>query len=224
MKAYPIHDGFTPDIRAADRKRGWMDDTPSKFVYHCLPLVIANEAGWTVNLPVEVTASWNGGIAIHDVTVSGGPHIASAHFGSGIVTFQVPCVFRTEPGVRLLVAGPANEPKDGICPLTGIVETDWAVATFTMNWKFTRPGTVVWAAGEPYCQVTPVHLPAPETLFIEPMPADLREQYDAFKDKRAGWTGGARDLDYRRGGSPGGWTAEAAGCEHLTNVKARVEP
>ena len=33
---------------------------------------------------------------------------------------------------------PYNRPEDGISALTGIIETDWAPFTFTMNWKFTR--------------------------------------------------------------------------------------
>jgi hypothetical protein len=29
-------------------------------------------------------------------------------------------------------------PKDGLAPLEGIVEADWAVVPFTMNWKLIR--------------------------------------------------------------------------------------
>ena len=36
-----------------------------------------------------------------------------------------------------MVRGPTNSPKDGIAALDGIIETDWAHSTFTMNWRFT---------------------------------------------------------------------------------------
>jgi hypothetical protein len=65
-------------------------------------------------------------------------------------------MFRTPPGYNLLARGPSNWPKDGAYALDGIVETDWAVATFTMNWKITalnRP--VLFDAGEPFCMVVP---------------------------------------------------------------------
>jgi hypothetical protein len=66
----------------------------------------------------------------------------SGHFGCGVLTFRVSYLFRTPPGVNLWVKGPPNQPQDGIAPLEGIIETDWSPSTFTMNWKFTRPGRV----------------------------------------------------------------------------------
>jgi hypothetical protein len=65
-------------------------------------------------------------------------------------------MFRTPPGYNLLARGPANWPKDGAYALDGVVETDWAVATFTMNWKITaidRP--VLFDEGEPFCMIVP---------------------------------------------------------------------
>src|ERR1700748_2989707 len=46
--------------------------------------------------------------------------------------------FRPPPGYNVWFRGPANYPKDAVSPLEGIVETDWASASFSMNWKFTR--------------------------------------------------------------------------------------
>ena len=79
-----------------------------------------------------------------------------SHFGSGSLTFHIPYLFRTPPGWNLLARGPSNWPRDGVIALEGLVETDWAVATFTMNWKLTaidRP--VTFEAGEPFCMLVP---------------------------------------------------------------------
>jgi hypothetical protein len=82
---------------------------------------------------------------------------ASSHFGYGIVTWNPRLLFHTPPGWNLVARGPANRPKRGITALEGIVETDWADATFTMNWQMTEPGfPVVFEAGEPYCLLMPV--------------------------------------------------------------------
>ena len=55
------------------------------------------------------------------------------------------------------IGGSPNQPKDGIYPLTGVVETDWSPFTFTMNWRFTRPNHWVhFDAGEPICFIFPV--------------------------------------------------------------------
>jgi hypothetical protein len=73
-----------------------------------------------------------------------------------VLTWNVPYLFRTSPGYNLHVRGPSNWPKDGASPLEAIVETDWSPATFTMNWKLTRPGLpVVFEADEPICLIAP---------------------------------------------------------------------
>lgn len=151
-----------------------MERTEEGFAKRCLPLLIANQHGWHVLATHRVRARWTGGNLPTDVVVSmpapadepvaapepaGEPAVASAtgHFGHGILTWTIPYLFRTPPGVNLLVRGPANAPKDGIAPLEGIVETDWCSATFTMNWKFTRPDVeVVFEPGEPICFLVPV--------------------------------------------------------------------
>ena len=50
-------------------------------------------------------------------------------------------------------------------PLEGIVETDWLPATFTMNWRLTRPNYPVhFEAGDPICMVVPVPRGLAESL------------------------------------------------------------
>ena len=106
------------------------------------------------------SAQWNGFAdksAIRITPELGTVSPAISHFGHGVLTFHVPCLFRTEPGFDLYVTGPINRPKDGIAALTGIVETDWAPYTFTMNWLFTRPDAKVrFQKGEPFCHLFPI--------------------------------------------------------------------
>lgn len=162
MKQLTAHviDGHNLAIRPAPLERDWMDAAPGRFPYRCLPLNIANAHGWEILVPAGFSAVWDGSDAPDGVIVTGhGDRQAPAlgHFGSGILTFHVPCIFQTEPGVDLYVTGPINRPRDGIAPLTGIVETDWSPYTFTMNWQFTRPGTWVrFEEGEPFCHIFPV--------------------------------------------------------------------
>ena len=74
-----------------------------------------------------------------------------------MLTFHIQGLFRTEPGWNLWIGGSPNFLKDGIQPLTGVVETDWSPFTFTMNWRFTRPGAWVhFDAGDPICFFFPV--------------------------------------------------------------------
>lgn len=150
-------DPFT--IIAAPHKREWMDETPDRFAYRCLPMVIANQAGWWILNPTPFRALWLGGAGLDRIVIESPDdeaHVES-HFGSGILTFSLPWLFRTSPGWNILARGPANYHKDGIMPLEGLVETDWSTATFTMNWRFTSQGTWVhFLADEPICQITPM--------------------------------------------------------------------
>ncbi len=137
-----------------------MDDTRQHVANRCLPLLIANQSGWWILNDQPIRATWTGGWDPTCVRIERLDHAekcaAVGHFGEGVLTFILPFLFRTSPGFNLHVRGPANLQKDGIAPLEGIVETDWTVATFTMNWRFTRPhAPVVFEKDEPICMVTP---------------------------------------------------------------------
>src|SRR5579884_101588 len=144
----------------APRARDWMDATRDHFAYRCLPLLIANQAGWMVLNSHSIRVTWTGGwdpSCVRVESLANEDRVpASGHFGHGVLTFNLPFLFRTPAGYNLHVRGPANWPKDGIVPLEGLVETDWSVATFTMNWKLTRPDVeVVFEQDEPICMVLP---------------------------------------------------------------------
>jgi hypothetical protein len=157
-----LHPGWRPLIRPAPAKRDWMDQTPESFAYRCLPLNIANAHGWELLNPCAFDACWNGQSDTGAVTIRPGREgpadgLATSLFGHGIITFHIQGIFRTPPGWNLWVGGSPNQPKDGISPLTGVIETDWSPFTFTMNWRFTRPNHWVrFDAGEPICFFFPV--------------------------------------------------------------------
>jgi hypothetical protein len=162
----------------ARRSRAWMDGSQQRFAYRCLPLLIANQAGWWVMNSHPIRAVWTGGwdkTCVKIQSLDGEANIpASGHFGEGVLTFNLPFLFRTPPGYNLHVHGPTNLPKDAIQPLEGIVETDWTMATFTMNWKFTRPNVPIdFEKDEPICMVTPVRRGILESF--EPRIRDVRE-------------------------------------------------
>ena len=185
--------GEPPKLIPASHERDWMDRTPDRHAYRCLPLSIANAHGWMILNPMSFTAVWNGGAAPSDVRVeadvASAPILADGHFGSGVLTFFVNALFRTDPGYDLTVSGPANAPKDAIQPLTGVVETDWSPFSFTMNWKFTRPNTPVrFERDEPFCMIQPVkrgmiEAVEPEIRPIEDDP-DLAAAFAAWSNSR----------------------------------------
>lgn len=137
-----------------------MDEGTRGWANRCLPLRIANANGWFILNPGAVEIEWNGNRAVEALKVKsldGSEPLAQSMFGFGIVTFVIPYLFRTPEGMNLLTRGPANSPKDGICALDGIVETDWLPFTFTMNWQVTRPGKKIrFDKEEPIAMLMPL--------------------------------------------------------------------
>lgn len=237
LTAYVV-DGHEVALRPAPHERDWMSATSERFAYRCLPLNIANAHGWEILCASDTVAVWDGGSGLDAIRVhaeDGRPPAAISHFGHGVLTFHVPIVFRTPPGVDLYVTGPINSPKDGIAPLTGIVETDWLPFSFTMNWLFTRSAQRVrFAAGEPFCHVFPVARGAieavePEIAALSSDP-DLKARHDAWAESRAAFNRDLADPQsqaslerwqklYQRGRDAAGVPAGAAG--HRTRLRAR---
>lgn len=190
LTAYLVNDRPT-EVQPGERKREWMERTRNRFAYRCLPLTIANQSGWDLLCPASFTAVWNGGDSIHDLYVKSDHPAPGAlsHFGHGILTFEVSLLFRTSPGHNLWVKGPPNLPKDGICALEGVVETDWSTASFTMNWKLTRvQHKVEFVEGEPFCRVLPYprhYLDRFDTAMLQLSEApDVRERYERWRTRR----------------------------------------
>ena len=235
LTCYQLH-AHASQIVPAGSSRSWMDATPEHFAYRCLPLSIANAMGWEILAPCRVTAAWNGGPELSDLTieVEGNAErperLASSHFGSGILTFHIGYLFRTEPGIGIWVRGIPNLPKDGAAPLEGIVETDWLPFTFTMNWQLTRPGRIVFEKDEPFCFITLLEYQAllhvqPEIVPIEEDPA-LKAEFTEWSTRRKDFNRGliAEDPEvvqqrwqkwYTRGEMPDG---EKRNPQHLSKV------
>ena len=201
--AYKIYEHIQVGLHPAPIERDWMDNAHQRHPYRCLPLNIANQNGWVLTSPTDVSAYWYGGDQPKDVEVRfDGPPDAgiSSHFGSGVLTFSIPYLFRTPPGINLWCKGPSNMIKDGIQALEGVIETDWATSTFTMNWKLTRECQwVSFKKGEPFCMLVPVprvlsETLAPKAVLMETDPA-VHAKYQEWEASRRGFLTGLQTHD-----------------------------
>jgi len=223
-------------LRAARVERDWMSATPGNFAYRCLPLNIANSGGWEILNNTKFSSVWDGGNKPNAVRVfSKSPCDASAHFGCGILTFSISCLIQSSSKVNLWVGGPVNSAKDGISPLTAIVETNWSPYSFTMNWRFTRPDhEVTFEKDEPICHIFPISMDLLEATSpnIEPIQNSpcLEKQHDDWSiDRRRFNTelpikGSAAESEkwqrlYQRGLFPDGKPTEQP---HRTKVRLKV--
>lgn len=182
---YAIENAFV-DLRPNPATREWMDNTAQSYAYRCLPLNIANAHGWSFHLPCDVSVFWDGGDGMQNLRVRTPPdfdvaRVAVSNFGHGILTFYIHGIFRTEPGWSLYASGAPNRPLDGLYPLHGVIETDWAPYSFTMNWQVTRANEwLTFPAGFPFCSVFPVRRELPEE--IEPEMILLKDNPELYAD------------------------------------------
>jgi hypothetical protein len=175
------------DIIPGRPERDWMDKFNDRHPYRCLPLSIANTTGWEIQSRVSFRARWNGGPRKEDIVVE--PlgranedisRFVVSHFTEGVLTFHTGWLFRTPPGWSLYCGGAPNHVKDGIFPLAGIVETDWLPFPFTMNWRFTRPGEIIFEQGEPFCFIFPMQTGAVDST--EPVARPIHEEPELEKE------------------------------------------
>jgi len=201
--AYHLHDRRRVPIVPAPVERDWMDTADRHFPYRCLPLNIANQNGWWLLCASDFDLYWYGGNNEKDVEIrfyGQEDNCIMSHFGYGVLTFALPYLFRTPSGVNLWVKGPANYIRDGIQALEGVVETDWSPATFTMNWKVTRPFEwIKFRHGEPFCHLVPVPRGLTESMSpvvrqVASNPA-LKQQYETWEAGRAGFLKGLKAHD-----------------------------
>lgn len=230
------YEGWEPRIRPASSRRDWMDQTPESYAYRCLPLSIANTHGWEVLSPCGFSAEWNGGPAPEDVRITVDPGTRKADypealFGSGTLTFHIAGILRTPPGWNLWVGGSPNAMKDGVAPLSGVIETDWSPFTFTMNWRFTRPAHEIrFEENEPFAFFFPVQRGVIEHFEPRMVPMSeapqLKQQFeewsksrDAFQKRMASDPPAAPSEKWQKFYYRG---LDASGCPHVADHQSKL--
>lgn len=210
------------DIVPAPADREWMDNRTHGWANRCLPLRVANQAGWHILNDCDFEAEWTGQDQLASVKItykSGTPSpFVKSCFGYGILTWYLPYLFRTPPGYNLLVRGPSNYAKDGVAPLDGLVETDWAVATFTVNWRFTRPlKKVKFERGDPICAIVPQRRGELESFVpeIRNLDGELRSEFQRWLESRQ-----QSSLDKEKNGYDGQHEGHYTRGETVTGHKA----
>lgn len=158
-------------IRPAKIKRDWMDTIPQQYIYRCIPLLAANTMGWEILNPSRSELIWAGGDLTTDLKIktdTPGKFSAASHFGSGIVTWYVPFLFKTSPDLGLLVCGPANHEHNDSTPLEAFIRTDWLPFPFTMNWRLTvKDKKVIFEQGEVIARIIPFPIALLEETRLE---------------------------------------------------------
>ena len=224
------------EIVPANVRRTWIDETHGQ-ASKCLPLLAANQMGYTILSPTDFAVVWSGKpqtdslkIIVEDDKFA--HHIVS-HFGHGIFTFKLPYIFRTSPEIGLFVRGATNFWVDGAVALDGFVETNWSNYSFTMNWKtITQNKVISFNKGEPICMIVPYPTRLLENLEVKYAP--FKDASDEMKRIHSEWSAYRNNFNNRKDRKSGDWqkdyfvgrkcpfsgdSPENKGCPHRTKFK-----
>lgn len=224
------------EIAPAAVKRSWIDDTKGH-ASKCLPLLAANQMGYTILSPTDFAVVWDGKSSTDSLKIiveddKFAPHIVS-HFGHGILTFKLPYIFRTTSEIGIFVRGATNFWIEGAVALDGFVETDWSNYSFTMNWKVITPNKIIpFNKGDPICMI----IPYPTRLLesIEVKYASFIDAPDEMREIHSAWSAYRNEFNNRKNREKNDWQKdyfmgrkcpfsgdgpENKGCPHRTKFK-----
>jgi len=189
---------YCPVTPAASR-RDWMDETQQRFAYKCVPLVMANTSGYHIACPFNLRVRWNGSNAANGVEIECLdedfkemlPDLFASHFGSGILTFRMPWIIRSDTvGIGAEITGSPNQWIPGLFPLQGMVQTWGHASSATMNWRLQYKDTDFYIpVGFPIAFIRPVSFEMLEQLQVDQvdfdkLDASFREDYDGWRQQR----------------------------------------
>lgn len=183
------HDRFNDSVekivttnRNNTKRRDWFVN----HAYHCLPLTIGNQYGFSINAIAGVRAKWNGGDAPSDVEVEyteeNQAQFISSHFGMGLLTLQNRFTFRTPDGVNLMTMDPTNTCNPYFRNLNGVIETDNLRRDFTFNIRIQRPNEwVEIKPGDVVASILPIPRYFPDSFELE-LAENIEEERQAMRD------------------------------------------
>ena len=211
IKAYKAHnwsDQAYP-LQPGNRRRDWIEDM-NKWPRRCLPLTIANTFGWDLCSSIDVELTWHGDMNEQvQLSISNGPsECLSNHLTSGIVSWLVPWIIRTEKDWGIMVGPVPNLLRDGVTCHSGVIETSWFPSTYGITWMFTRPCSIKVSKGEPVGRIMPIRIKDLVGSSIDILPME----------------DGIHDLNYRDNPPNGNYyTGKGSGDHtHITSMRLKV--
>ena len=176
-------------------KRDWMDASTQRFAYKCVPLVMANTSGYAIACPFNLRVRWNGSEAHDSIEIEcldpehaeHVPEFFASHFGSGILTFRMPWIIRSDTeGVGVEITGPPNEWIPGLYPLQGLVQAWGHASSATMNWRLMYCDTDFFIpAGYPIAFIRAVDFQLIKSLEVQV--CEFKDMEPEFIEDYNGW-------------------------------------
>jgi hypothetical protein len=140
-------------------KRDWMEDTVDRHAYNCFPVSLANQLGWGISFPEDISFIWDG---ISDsspdhVKILTGEKYCHTNRANGTISFRTGLTFKTEKETTTLIMPVPNQFIDGAQAFTTLLTTSFFSGDVPVVWRITSPGKVITIpAGTPIAAIVPI--------------------------------------------------------------------
>lgn len=158
------------DVFPLSIKREWMDNTWNAHAYHCFPVGLANQLGWGISFPEDITFIWDGisDSSSDHVKIIKGEKYAYASRGNATISFNTGIMFETSEDITLFQMPVPNYPIDGVTPFSTLISTSFYREDLPCAWIITKPNVeITIKANTPIIAILPLDISSLQDSVIE---------------------------------------------------------
>jgi hypothetical protein len=166
-------------------KREWMDNTPEKHAYRCMPISLANTLGWGISFPVDISFIWDGIDDSSDshVKILKGEKYCTTQRGNATISFNTYLTIQTDDEITTLITPVPNYFNKNAQCYTSLISTSFYKSMMPVAWKITEPNIeITIPAGMPVATLIPISLKGIEDIEMnilnEAPPENFKKEID----------------------------------------------
>lgn len=152
---------YTGALTQLSVKRDWMENTADRHAYNCFPVSLANQLGWGISFPEDISFIWDGvsDSSPEHVKILSGEKYCHTDRSNATISFRTGLTFKTEKNTTTLIMPVPNQFIDGAQAFTTLLTTSFFSAGIPIVWRVTSPGKVITIpAGTPVAAIVPITL------------------------------------------------------------------
>jgi len=160
IEAY-LKDGYA-QIEQLSIRRPWVEESHDKFAYLCTPVTTANQLGWGISFPEDISFVWDGEYGIpfsNHVKILKGDKFVEVNDSNMGVTFNTGLHIKTEEHVTTLIMPTPNEFFENMQGFTTLLSTSFYTDQIIVVYKILKPNEICYIkAGTPVATIVPLSL------------------------------------------------------------------
>ena len=142
VEVYKLKGGGSGIISPLPVQRDWMDNLPFDAVYRCMPMTLANQMGYGISFPEDISFTWDGTYDSeenHGITVHSGHTWIHKHRGWATLAISTGLRFKTDKNTSMLAYPIPNKFYEGFQVYTTLLSTSFFKGAWEITLRLTEP-------------------------------------------------------------------------------------